>query len=43
MPVVEFNSQRDDSSMLKSPLIKRLVCVDAVGDSGGDGNVARWW
>ena len=39
VPVVGFNSQRYDLNVLKSPLMRHLVCVDAVGD-GGDGDVA---
>ena len=39
VPVVGFNSQRYNLIVLKSPLIRRLVCVDAVRDSGG-GDVA---
>ena len=35
MPVVGFNSQRYDLNVLKSPLMRRLVRVDAVVDGGG--------
>ena len=34
VPVVEFNSQRYDLNVLKLPLSKRLVRVDAVENSG---------
>ena len=36
VPVFGFNFQRYDLTVLKSPLIRRLVCVDT-GD-GGDGD-----
>ena len=39
-PVVGFNSHCYDLNMLKSLLMRRLVCLNAVGDSGGDGDVA---
>ena len=35
VPVVGFNSQRYDLNVLKSPLMRRLVRVDAVVDGGG--------
>ena len=45
VPVVGLNSQRYDLNVLKSPLMRRLVCVDAVEDVGGgdgdDGDVAN--
>ena len=34
VPVVGFNSQSYDLNVLKSPLMRRLVCVDTVGDGG---------
>ena len=40
MPVVGFNSQCYDLNVLKSPLIRHLVCVDAVEDGGGGGRGA---
>ena len=38
VPVVGFNSQRYDLNVLKSPLMRRLVRVDAVVDGGGGGD-----
>ena len=39
--VIRFNSHSYDLNVLKSPLMRHLVCLDAVGDGGGgDGDVA---
>ena len=39
VPVVRFNSQRYGLNVLKSLLMRRLVCVDTVDDFGdGDGD-----
>ena len=38
VPVVGFNSQRYDLNVLKSPQMRCLVRVDAVGDGGGGGD-----